>query len=57
MGEGCEEKFSFEFFKWIWKYPYTKRPGILKKLESFSADKNVIILSSPKQVKSYIERL
>jgi len=57
MGEGCEEKFSFEFFKWIWKYPQTKRPGILKKLESLSAEKNVIILRSPKQVKSYIVRL
>ncbi|QFK70566.1 DNA topology modulation protein [Pradoshia sp. D12] len=21
MGEGCEERFSFEFLKWIWEYP------------------------------------
>lgn len=28
MGEGCEERFSFEFFKWIWEYSKTKRPKI-----------------------------
>ena len=57
MGEGCEERFSFEFFKWIWKYPKTKRPKILDRLKQLSKEKEVIILKSPKEVENYIENV
>lgn len=32
MEDGCEEKIDFNFLKWIWHYPNTKRPEILKNL-------------------------
>ncbi|MCE4048858.1 DNA topology modulation protein [Bacillus sp. Au-Bac7] len=57
MGEGCEERFSFAFFKWIWKYPHTKRPVILKSLEVLSKHKKVVIINTPKQVRLFLERL
>ncbi|MGE7948981.1 DNA topology modulation protein [Lysinibacillus sp. NPDC093688] len=57
MGEGCEERFSFEFFKWIWQYPKTKRPKILERLEQLSKDKEVIILKSPKDVQYFLEQV
>ena len=57
MGEGCEERFSFEFFKWIWEYPKTKRPKILDRLKQLSKEKDVIILKSPKEVENYIENV
>lgn len=57
MGEGCEERFSVEFFKWIWEYPKTKRPGILKRLEQLSKNKVVIILKSPKDVKHFLVKV
>ena len=57
MGEGCEERFSFEFFKWIWEYPKTKRPKILDRLKQLSKEKEVIILKSPKEVENYIENV
>lgn len=57
MGEGCEERFSFEFFKWIWDYPKTKRPAILEKLEMLSKEKEVIILKSRREVEKYEEKL
>ena len=57
MGEGCEERFSFEFFKLIWKYPKTKRPKILDRLKQLSKEKEVIILKSPKEVENYIENV
>lgn len=57
MGEGCEERFSFEFFKWIWEYPKTKRPSILERLEQLSNDKEVIILKSPKEVQLFLEKV
>lgn len=39
MGEGCQERFDLDFLKWIWDYPKTKRPGILKMLEESSKEK------------------
>lgn len=55
MAEGCEEKFDSEFLKWIWKYPETRKPLILKKLEMYSKGKSIIILSSRKEVKRFLE--
>lgn len=57
MGEGCEERFDLEFFKWIWEYPTTKRPAILKRLDQLSRHKKVIILKSPKEVQQFLEQV
>ncbi|WP_130859465.1 DNA topology modulation protein [Gracilibacillus phocaeensis] len=57
MGEGCEERISLEFLQWVWKYPSTKRPIILEKLNSLSNEKEVIILTSPKEVRQFLERI
>ncbi|PKR85314.1 DNA topology modulation protein [Heyndrickxia camelliae] len=57
MGEGCQERFSLEFFKWIWDYPKTKRPQILQRLQLLSKEKEVIILKSPKDVERFLEKL
>ncbi|BAC13198.1 DNA topology modulation protein [Oceanobacillus iheyensis HTE831] len=59
MGEGCEERFDLDFFRWIWNYPKVKKPGILKNLEQFSEDKHkqVIVLKSPSEVKNFIEKV
>lgn len=59
MGEDCEERFDLDFFRWIWNYPKTKKPGILKSLEQLSKDKykQVIVLKSPAEVKKFIERV
>lgn len=57
MGEGCEERFSFEFFKWIWQYPKTKKPGILERIEKLSKDKEIIILKSPRDVQRFLEKV
>ncbi|MEC2062757.1 DNA topology modulation protein [Bacillus inaquosorum] len=57
MGEGCEERFDLEFFKWIWNYPKIKRPEILKRLEQLSKDKQFIILKSPKEVQKFLKKV
>lgn len=57
MAEGCEERFDFDFLKWIWSYPKTKRPEILKRLEQITEDKQIIILKSPNEVKNFLERI
>lgn len=57
MGEGCAERFNYEFFKWIWEYPKTKRPKILERLEELSKEKEVIILKAPKEVENFLEQM
>lgn len=57
MGEGCEERFDLDFFKWIWNYPKTKKPQILDILSQLSKDKQVIVLKTPKEVQQFIEKV
>jgi adenylate kinase family enzyme len=57
MGEGCEERFDSQFFKWIWEYPKKKKPTILKGLDQLNADKKVIILKSPNEVKRFLNEV
>ncbi|WP_431803583.1 DNA topology modulation protein [Halobacillus andaensis] len=57
MGEGCEERFNFEFFKWIWYFPTTKRPEILKRLDQLSKAQQVTILKTPKEVREFLAKL
>ncbi|MFB7142182.1 DNA topology modulation protein [Gottfriedia sp. NPDC056225] len=54
MREGCQERFDFEFFKWIWEYPKKKRLSILKSLQQLSEEKEIIILNSTKEVKQFL---
>ncbi|MFC3748228.1 hypothetical protein [Paenibacillus sp. GCM10012306] len=42
MGEGCEERFSFEF-------------GILIRLQQLAKEKTAIVLKSPKVIKHFLE--
>ncbi|MCM3741305.1 DNA topology modulation protein [Oceanobacillus luteolus] len=55
MAADCKEKLDMEFLKWIWNYPKVKRPAILAMLKELSNEKNVIILSSRKEIKRFIE--
>ena len=57
MTPGCPERFSWEFLQYIWNYPATRSPHILKKLEGLSNSKNVIILESPGEVKNFLKSL
>ncbi|MBM7661810.1 adenylate kinase family enzyme [Bacillus mesophilus] len=57
MGEGCEERIDLNFLKWIWNYPKSKRPDIIKKLEQLLEDKKVIILKSPNEVQRFLDKI
>jgi adenylate kinase family enzyme len=57
LTKGCPERLSWSFIKWIWTFPKLKRPGLLEKLDACKTQKNVIILQSDKEVKSFMENL
>jgi adenylate kinase family enzyme len=54
MAEGCEERVSLEFLKWVWEYPEKQKPKISEKLRRLSNEKKIIILKSPKDVRKFI---
>lgn len=57
MAEGVNERLDFHFLKWVWDYPKTKKPVVLKKLEQLPKDKKVIILNSPTEVQRFLEKV
>lgn len=57
MGAGCKDRIDLGFIKWVWGFPKTKRPEILKKLDSLSKEKHVIILKTPKQVQQFLQEV
>lgn len=54
MAEGCEERVSLEFLKWVWEYPKKQKPKISEKLRRLSIEKKIIILKSPKEVREFV---
>ncbi|MEK3980787.1 DNA topology modulation protein [Psychrobacillus sp. FSL K6-2836] len=57
MAEGVNERFDFDFLKWVWDYPKTKKPVVLEKLEKLPNDKKVIILKSPREVQLFLDKV
>ncbi|MGF1470710.1 MAG: DNA topology modulation protein [Rubrobacteraceae bacterium] len=57
MPAGCPERLTFEFLKYLWKYPTERRPGVLRKLDSLSPDKTVFVLRSPTEIGQLVSGL
>ncbi|WP_221567959.1 DNA topology modulation protein [Alkalihalobacillus sp. TS-13] len=55
MGEGCPEKLDPEFLRYVWNFNKARRPQLLKRLEKFEREKQVIILKTKKDVELFIE--
>ena len=55
--EGCPEKIDWDFIKWIWDYPRTRKPMILRFLEKLRASKNVYILRNQREVEEFLSFL
>lgn len=57
MAPGCKEQFDPAFARWILDYPKSKRPEILRKLADLPADKSVILLRTPAEVRKFVEAI
>jgi adenylate kinase family enzyme len=57
MTEGCPERLSLEFIRWIWEYPRTRRPGVLERMRTAGAHARHVILRSPREVEAWIASL
>lgn len=55
MAEGCPERLTWEFVRWVWGYPRTRRPGVLKKLGELREGQKVYVLRSRREVRRFLE--
>lgn len=55
MTAGCPERLTWEFVRWVWSYPTTRRPGILIKLKAFEAGGGrVLVLRSGGETREFL---
>ncbi len=56
MAEGCPEKLDWQFLKWIWRYRRDRRPKVVARLRELEKSKHVVILSSRRAIRRYLEK-
>ncbi|BAT52697.1 topology modulation protein [Nostoc sp. NIES-3756] len=54
MASGCPERLTWDFLKYVWTYPVTRRPKILERLSHLSPNQQVFILHNPQEVKEFL---
>lgn len=57
MAEGCPEQMTWEFIRYVWNYPSSRRPKILQCLATLNNEKEVIRLTSSSQVELFFDKL
>lgn len=57
MSEGCNERFDWIFYHYVATYNKTRRPGLLKKLDQFKNEKQVLILRNDRETSNFLEKL
>jgi adenylate kinase family enzyme len=57
VAEGCPEKIDLDFVKWIWEYPRTRKPAILRFFEKLKPSKNVYILRNQREIEEFLKEL
>lgn len=53
MAEGCPEQLSFAFIGWVWNYRRRSRPKVVRLLEAYSQDREIIWLRSNTEVENF----
>ena len=57
MGEGCPERFDWEFMKFIWNFNKNNRPGLIALLEQAPADIEIQHFRRPREARDYLRAL
>lgn len=57
MGEDCQERFSWEFMKYVYHYNRTRKPKILDQLDKLKTSKEVFILKNEREIKAFLQTM
>ena len=55
MGEGCPERFDWDFLKWVWNFNKDKRKKLMDQLAK-AENVKVVILKNRRQVKRFLKQ-
>lgn len=53
MAEGCDERFDWEFIKWVWDYPNRTKPKVEALLKKYQNEKAIFRLESNRDVEDF----
>ena len=54
MAPGCPERLTWEFVRWIWEYPRTRRPQILARLTQLAPHQRAVVLRSTREIERFL---
>ncbi|MFM8331464.1 MAG: DNA topology modulation protein [Candidatus Methylumidiphilus sp.] len=54
MAAGCDEHLTWEFIRYVWHYPYRRRPQILARLSAIKHDKTIVVLQSGCAIEAFL---
>ena len=57
MGDGCNERFDFNFIRWIYGFPKKKKPEIIEKLSKLEPSVRVHVLTNRADVEMFVSGL
>ena len=57
MAPGCPEQMSWEFLRWVWEYPRTRRPQMLRRLGELPPGTRPVVLRSRAEVARWLATL
>lgn len=57
LNEDCPEKIDWDFIQWIWDYPRTRKPIILRFLEKLGRTKDVYILHNQREINEFLKAI
>ena len=55
MAPGINERLDLAFLWWIWRYPATRRPGILARLSELPASTRVVRITSRREARAFLD--
>jgi len=56
MGEGCHERFDWEFITWVWNYRKDSRKRAFRELEA-QVGKKIILLKTRREVAEFLDAM
>ena len=54
MPDGCDERFEFEFIKYVWNFSRDKNPLLQKRVAAVCGDRETHRLKSQNDVRSFL---
>jgi adenylate kinase family enzyme len=57
VGEGCCERLSWAYLRWIWSYRRRRRPGVLEALRKLPPSKEIVVLTSRREMARWLQQV